>query len=117
MVAMIWPGLLLATLLIVQAGLYYHAKQRAAAAADHGAVAAAAQGGNAAAGRAAASDFLTDMPIGRRGQRPRVNVTVGGGEVQVTVVGRMDPIIPLGTWTIRSTASAPVEQFIPEPER
>ncbi len=117
MMAIIWPGLLVLTLLIVQAGLYYHAKQRAAAAADHGAAAAAAAGGNAAAGRSAAADFLADMPIGEHGKRPQVTVDPSADQVRVTVTGEIDPIIRMGTWTVTATATAPIEQFVPEPER
>jgi Flp pilus assembly protein TadG len=117
MMAIIWPGLLVLTLLIVQAGLYYHAKQRAAAAADHAAAAAAAEGGSAEVGRRAADDFLRDMPIGAHGKRPAVDVSVNGDRVQVTVSGSIDPIIHFGTWTVSASATAPLEQFIPEPER
>jgi hypothetical protein len=117
MVAIIWPGLLVLTLLIVQAGLYYHAKQRAAAAADYGAAAAAAEGGNVAVGRNAAAQFVRDMPIGPRGRRAAINVRIVGDSVQVTVSGRIDPIVIPGTWVVSATASAPVEEFIPEPER
>lgn len=117
MVAIIWPGLLVLTLLIVQAGLYYHAKQRAAAAADYGAAAAAADGGNAAVGRAAAAQFLEDMPIGAGGVSPSVDVEVNADDVVVTVSGQINPIVRLGTWVVTASASAPVEDFIPEPER
>jgi Flp pilus assembly protein TadG len=117
MMAIIWPGLLILTFMIVQAGLYYNAKQRAAAAADHGAAAAAANGGDIAAGYEAANAFLTNMPLGTGAGAPGVNVTREGNRMHVTVNGEIHPMVPIGTLTISATATAPIEQFVPEPNR
>ena len=117
MSAIVFAWLLPLTFLVVQAGLYYHAKQRAAAAADHGAAAAAAAGGNEAAGEEAAAAFLADMPVGQNADLPVIEVDVNGDEVEVTVVADLDPMIDIGTWSVSATATAPVERFIPEPDR
>lgn len=117
MTAIVFTWLLPFTFFVVQAGLYYHAKQRVAAAADHGAAVAASAGGNEAAGQQAAGAFLADMPIGDAAAPPVVDVNVTGEEVEVVVVAQLDPIVDIGTWSVSGTATAPVERFIPEPDR
>jgi Flp pilus assembly protein TadG len=121
MTAMVFPALLALTLMIIQAGLYYHYKQRAAAAAEQGAAAAAAlagtDGAREAAGQAAAGNFLTAVPLGEDVAAPAVNVEVGLDQVTVTVEGEFNPVVPIGTSTITASATAPLEQFVPETER
>ena len=117
MTAIIFPVLLGLTLIVVQAGLYYHYKQRAAAAARQGAAAAAALGGSQEAGEAAAGDFLVNVPLGDGVPAPVIDVTVGADEVTVTVEGTFDPLVPIGTSTVTASATAPLEEFVPEPER
>jgi len=117
MTAMIFPVLLGLTLIVVQAGLYYHYKQRAAAAARQGAAAAAELGGSEAAGEAAAGDFLENVPLGEGVPAPVVNVEVGADQVTVTVEGSFNPLVPIGTSTVSASATAPMEEFVPEPER
>lgn len=118
MLAIIFPALLIMTFTIVQAGLYYHAKQRAAAAADRAAAAAAAAGGDESVGEAAGLDFLVNMPLSEGAAPPEVVVDASSPPmVEATVSGPIDPIVPIGTWTVFATASARIEEFIPETER
>jgi Flp pilus assembly protein TadG len=121
MTAMVFPALLALTLLIVQAGLYYHYKQRASAAAEQGAAAAAAlagtDGAREAAGQAAAGNFLAAVPLGEGVAAPAVEVDVGPDQVTVTVEGDFNPVVPIGTSTVSASATAPLEQFVPETER
>lgn len=117
MLAIVFPALLILTFTIVQAGLYYHAKQRAAAAADRAAAAAAAAGGDEIVGEAAGRDFLVSMPLNEGAAPPVVNVEVNAPMVEATVSGPIDPIVPIGTWTVFATATARIEEFIPETER
>jgi Flp pilus assembly protein TadG len=119
MLAIIFPALLIMTFTIVQAGLYYHASQRAAGAADRAAAASAAAGGAEQPGIVAAENFLAVMPLGENAGAPDINVelTAGGTLVEVTVTGPIDPIVPIGTWTVEASATATVEEFVPETER
>lgn len=119
MLAIIFPALLIMTFTIVQAGLYYHASQRAAGAADRAAAASAAAGGAEQPGVVAAENFLAAMPLGDNAGPAQIDVelTGGGTIVEATVIGPIDPIIPIGTWTVEGSASATVEEFIPETER
>ena len=117
MMAIIFPALLILTLTIVQAGLYYHATQRAAAAADRAAAAAAAAGGDEDVGEAAGQAFLDAMPIGKDASAPIIKVTHIGDSVEATVTGPIDPIVPIGTWTVFASATARIEEFVPETER
>lgn len=117
MLAIVFPALLILTFTIVQAGLYYHAKQRAAAAADRAAAAAAAAGGDELVGESAGRDFLLNMPLNESAQPPDVDVDVNPPMVEATVSGAIDPIVPIGTWTVLATATARIEEFIPETER
>jgi Flp pilus assembly protein TadG len=117
MTAIVFPVLLGLTLMIIQVGLYYHYKQRAAAAAEHGAAAAAAQGGNATAGQEAAAAFLEDVPLGENVAAPQVDVQVGDDSVTVTVEGEFNPLVPIGTSTVSASATARLEEFVPETER
>lgn len=119
MLAIIFPALLIMTFTIVQAGLYYHATQRAAGAADRAAAASAAAGGAEEPGITAAENFLAAMPLGENAGAPAINVelTGDGTLVEATVIGPIDPIIPIGTWTVEASATATIEEFIPETER
>jgi hypothetical protein len=48
---------------------------------------------------------------------PTIDVDKGPEEVRAFVEVRVDPLVPLAAWTITAEATAPVERFIPEPER
>jgi hypothetical protein len=110
-VAAVFFAVIVMTMLVVQAGLYYHGQHLAAAAADE-AVAAARFGGD---GVGAANEFLDAAPL----EDPAV--TPGGNPaetIQFTVTGTVDKVVPLPiTFRVSATASAPVEQFVPEPDR
>ena len=113
-VAIVFPVLLLWIMLIVQYGLWFHAKQVADAAAAEATDAAQVPDGTAAKGQEAAQAFLAQA-----GNLDEVAVVVerGGGQVVVDVRGRAPRLVPGLTWSVAARAAAPVERFVPEPER
>jgi hypothetical protein len=100
--------------LIVQYGLNYHAHQRAAGAADRAVAVARWNDASEADGEAAGMVFLQ---AGEMLVEPTIDVDKGPEEVRAFVEVRVDPLVPLAAWTITAEATAPVERFIPEPER
>jgi Flp pilus assembly protein TadG len=112
--AMLFPVVLVMILLIIEAGLYFHAKQRAAAAADRAVAVSRWVDATEAQGEEAADAFLEGAPL--LGADVAVDRPPGTGEVVATVTGSADGPLELG-WTITATATAPLEQFIPEDER
>ena len=113
-VAILFPAVLLWLMLIVQYGLWWHAKQVANAAAAEAVDAAQVSDGSAAEGEAAASGYLAQS-----GNLGNVTVTV---DRQPTVVvaevrGDAPQLVPGFSWSVTARSEAPVERFIPEPER
>lgn len=113
-VAIVFPALLVWILLIVQYGLWYHAKQVADAAAAEATDAAQVPGGTEAEGEGAARAFLAQA-----GNLDEISVTVerGGDQVVADVRGRAPRLVPGLTWSVAARAAAPLERFVPEPER
>ena len=113
-VAILFPVVLLWLMLIVQYGLWWHAKQVANAAAAEAVDAAQVSDGTAADGEASASSYLDQS-----GNLENVTVVV---DRQPTVViaevhGDAPQLVPGFSWSVTARSEAPVERFIPEPER
>ena len=113
-VAILFPAVLIWLMLIVQYGLWWHAKQVANAAAAEAVDAAQVQDGSAAQGEAAAASYLAQS-----GNLTSVTITV---DRQATVVvaevhGDAPQLVPGVEWAVTARSEAPIERFIPEPER
>lgn len=113
-VAILFPAVLIWLMLIVQYGLWWHAKQVANAAAAEAVDAAQVQDGSAADGETAAASYLAQS-----GNLTGVTITV---DRQPTVVvaevhGDAPQLVPGISWSVTARSEAPVERFIPEPER
>jgi TadE-like protein len=113
-VALVFLLMLFMLSLIVQYGLNYHAHQWAAGAADRAVAVARWNDASEADGEAAGMVFLQ---AGEMLVEPTIDVDKGPEEVRAFVEVRVDPLVPLAAWTITAEATAPVERFIPEPER
>jgi Flp pilus assembly protein TadG len=113
-VAVLFPVVLFWLMLIVQYGLWWHAKQVANAAAAEAVDAAQVQAGTAAEGEAAAASYLAQS-----GNLTSVTITVerGPAVVAAEVQGDAPRLVPGFAWAVTARSQAPVERFIPEPER
>lgn len=113
-VAILFPAVLFWLMLIVQYGLWWHAKQVANAAAAEAVDAAQVESATAADGEAAAGRYLAQS-----GNLTNVTVTVERQPAVVTAEVRGDaPQLVVGfSWSVTARSEAPVERFIPEPER
>jgi len=112
--AVLMPVVIALVLTPIQIGLWWHASQVADAAAREAVDAAQVEGAGEADGREAAERFLT---AAGNLNAPTVTVTRTTETVTVEVVGRAPRLIPGLDWQVTSVAVAPVERFIPEPER
>ncbi len=113
-VAIVFPALLFFIMLIVQYGLWYHAKQVVDTAAAEAIDAAQTPLGTADDGERAAVEFLSSS--GNLAD-VRIAVTRETETVTVMITGDAPQLVPGFAWQVRSTASAPVERFIPEADR
>lgn len=113
-VAILFPVVLFWIMLIVQYGLWWHAKQVANAAAAEAVDAAQVSSGTARDGEDAASSYLAQS-----GNLDNVTITVSREPTVVTVEVRGDApqLVPGFEWSVTARSTAPVERFIPEPER
>ena len=113
-VAILFPAVLLWLMLIVQYGLWWHAKQVANAAAAEAVDAAQVSDGSAAEGEAAAASYLAQS-----GNLDNITVTVDRRPTVVVAEVRGDApqLVPGFSWSVTARSQAPVERFIPEPER
>jgi Flp pilus assembly protein TadG len=113
-VAILFPVVLLWLMLIVQYGLWWHAKQVANAAAAEAVAAAQVPTGTEADGDAAAHRFLDQS-----GNLTDVTVEVNRQPelVIVEVTGDAPRLVPGFEWSVTARSYAPVERYIPEPER
>ena len=112
--AMAMPALLFWIMLIVQYGLWFHAKQVSAAAAAEALDAAQVPAATPADGERAARSFLAHT-----GNLDDVSVEVDRGVdvVTVRVSGRAPQLVPGVAWGVTSVAEAPLERFVPQPQR
>ena len=113
-VAILFPVVLFWIMLIVQYGLWWHAKQVANAAAAEAVDAAQVSSGTARDSEDAASSYLAQS-----GNLDNVTITVSREPTVVTVEVRGDApqLVPGFEWSVTARSTAPVERFIPEPER
>lgn len=113
-VAILFPAILFWLMLIVQYGLWWHAKQVANAAAAEAVAAAQVPDGTEADGDQAARRFLDQS-----GNLTNVTINVdrGTGTVVAEVTGQAPRLVVGFEWSVTARGSAPVERFIPEPER
>jgi len=113
-VAILFPVVLFWIMLIVQYGLWWHAKQVANAAAAEAVDAAQVSTGSARGGEDAAASYLAQS-----GNLDNITVTVSREPTVVTVEVRGDApqLVPGFAWSVTARSTAPVERFIPEPER
>lgn len=107
------PVVLLATWVIVQYALVAHAR--------HGAQVAAQDAALQAVSTAANPELFARQQIAATVGSMTSNVNVTSTRtvniVTVTVTAEVVRVIPIGTFTIAATASAPIEQFDPEAAR
>lgn len=112
--AVVMPALLFWIMLIVQYGLWFHAKQVAGAAAAEAIDVAQVPGNSAASAEAVARSFLSQS-----GNLTHVTIEISptADLVSVRVSGQAPQLVPGITWTVASVAQAPLERFIPQPQR
>lgn len=113
-VAILFPVVLFWLMLIVQYGLWWHAKQVANAAAAEAVDATKVSAGTARDGENAAASYLSES-----GNLSNVTVTVTrrSATVAAEVRGDAPRLVPGFEWSVTARGTAPVERFIPEPER
>lgn len=107
----ILPVALLAFWLVLQAAIVLHAQHLAQAAAQDAAVA-GASGGDAATS-------AHELMAGGSAWVSGVGVAVdrSGSAVTVRVTADVVKIFPLGSYSVAASGSAPIEEFIAQPER
>ena len=116
-VALVFLLLMVLLSVIVQYGLNYHAHQRAAGAADRAVSVARWPGVGTEDAVDAGMVFLEDSELL---SDPSIVIEHGTDEVTATVqveVAAANSLVPFATWNITAQSTAPVERFIPEPER
>jgi len=108
------PALLLSFWLILQYALVLHARHVVQVAAQDAAIASASasadDAGSVATGivERSAGGITANVGVAAGGDTDRVTVTVTADVLQV---------FPIGSYSVEASASAPIERFIPEPER
>lgn len=113
-VAILFPAFLFWLMLIVQYGLWWHAKQVANAAAAEAVDAAKVETATGSDGLVAAQSYLDQSGN-------LTNVTIDVDRLATTVIvevrGDAPQLVPGISWSVTARSEAPVERFIPEPER
>jgi uncharacterized membrane protein len=107
------PALILSFWLVLQYALVQHARHVVQTAAQDAAIAAASGSGDpsAIAGGivgGSAGSITSNVSVAAGGDSHRMTVTVSADVLQV---------FPIGSYSVTASASAPIERFIPEPER
>ena len=113
-VAVMMPALLFWIMLTVQYGLWFHAKQVAGAAAAEAVDVAQVPGVSATRAEAVARSFLAQSGNLRNAE---IEINQDAERVSVRVRGQAPQLVPGMSWTVVSVAQAPMERFIPQPER
>lgn len=106
------PCLLLLLLLVVQFAVFAHATHLAQAVATRALAAARVEGATDAAGTTAGQSLLAQLDGGALGE-PVVTVQRSGGQVQVSVTGVAESVVPGLHLSVSATARGPVERFVP----
>lgn len=106
------PALLLSFWLVLQYAIAAHVRHVALAAAQDAAIAAASGAGDPQATAASVMAAVASMSSG-------VSITPEVGLERITVTVRADvlQVFPIGDFDVGVSASAPVERFVPQPER
>lgn len=112
--AVVMPVLIALVLVPFQVGLWWHARQIADAAAREAVDAAQVATATEADGERAAQWFLD---AAGNITEPQVTVTRTTETVTVEVTGRAPRLLPGFDWVVTARAVAPLERFIPEPDR
>lgn len=113
-IAVMMPALLFWVMLTVQYGLWFHAKQVAGAAAAEAVDVAQVPGALATRAEAAARSFLAQAGNLRNAE---IEIIQDAEHVSVRVRGQAPQLVPGMSWSVVSVAQAPMERFIPQPER
>lgn len=107
------PALLLSFWLVLQYALVAHVRHVAQTAAQDAALAAASGSGDAGGtAHAMMSESVASLTSG-----VQVTPAVTADAVTVTVSADVLQVFPIGNFQVSVSASAPVERFIPQPER
>jgi Flp pilus assembly protein TadG len=109
----ILPVVLLGLWLVLQLALVMHVQHVAEAAAQDAALAAASGAGDPQ--EVAAS--IMSASAGTLASGIVVEVVRQAGRVTVTVDADVVGVFPVGSYSAHASASAPIEQFVPQPER
>jgi Flp pilus assembly protein TadG len=106
------PALLLSFWLVLQYAVAVHVRHVALAAAQDAALVAAS---GARDPQATADELMAAVASMSSG----IDVTIAVGPERVTVTVRADvlQVFPIGDFDVAVSASAPVERFVPQPER
>lgn len=108
------PVLIALVLVPIQVGLWWHAKQVAYGAAREAVDAAQVISATEADGERAAHRFLD---VAGNIEEQQVKITIAADVVTVEVTGRAPRLLPGFDWQVTARAVAPIERFIPEPDR
>lgn len=104
--AVLWPTLMLATLGIIQAGVWVHGQNVAVRAAGAAADVARGSYGTSAEAQALAMRLASSGGL----DEVQISVSRGGARVDVTVSARAPAIFDVGLGRISETATLPVER-------
>ena len=106
------PVLLLSFWLVLQYAMAAHVRHVALAAAQDAALAAASGSGDPQTTAADVMAAVASMSSG-----VTVEPDIGPDQVTVTVRADVLRVFPIGDFDVAVSASAPVERFVPQPER
>lgn len=106
------PVLLLSFWLVLQYAFVAHVRHVALAAAQDAALAAASDSGDPTA-----TAYQLMSSVGSMSSNVDVAAVVGPQQVTVTVRADVLQVFPIGDFDVAVSASAPVERFVPQPER
>jgi Flp pilus assembly protein TadG len=109
----VFPAVLFAIMVIVQASLYYTAHNLALAAARQGADVAREYNSSNAAGATAALTLISQDGSGMLTSVEQPVVTRTGTTVTVTVRGTAWSVLPLLPDSVTETVKEPIERFVP----
>jgi flagellar basal body L-ring protein FlgH len=107
------PALLLSFWLVLQYAVVEHARHVVQAAAQDAAIAAASGSEDPLAVAAG----LVSSSAGSITSHVAVTRTSDSNQMTVTVSAHVQQVFPIGSYSVEASASAPIERFIPEPER
>lgn len=106
------PALLLSFWLVLQYAVAAHVRHAALAAAQDAALVAASGDGDP---HAAAADVMA--AVASLSSDVQVERVAGPRQVTVTVRAEVLQVFPIGDFDVAVSASAPIERFVPQPER